>query len=310
MATKQYKKALVTGGAGFIGSHLTRKLLEEGLEIVVLDNLSVGKKENVPKEAELVIGDVLDENTVDSVFEKEIDIVFHEAAVVSIRESVNNFYNDGMTNIMGTLNILRASMQYGAKKIVYASSMAVYSDNPNQYPVPENYSTAPISPYGLSKLASENYLRYMAERKNIDAICLRYFNTYGENQTYSPYVGVITIFVNKLLNEEPPAIFGDGNQVRDFVYVKDIVQANVKAMYSNIDFAIFNVGTGVGTTVNEIAAILCERINPRIKSIYQEAVTGELRYSVADISAINRQTGYKPECNLRDYIHTVIDQYR
>lgn len=308
MTNRQYKTALVTGGAGFIGSHLSRQLLEEGLRVVVLDNLSVGKKENVPEGAELIVGDILDQEMVNSVFSKGIDIVFHEAAIVTIRNSVKNFYNDAMTNIMGTLNILRASLEFGVKKLVFASSMAVYSDNPDPSPVPETHSMVPIAPYGLSKLTSENYLSHFAETSDLDIVCLRYFNTYGENQTYTPYVGVVTIFINKLIKGESPVIFGDGNQIRDFVYVKDIVQANMKAMSSDVHFGIFNIGTGKGTSVNEIAQILCSRINPHITPVYTDAVKGELRYSVADISSAQELLGFQPECRLEDHIDRVIEQ--
>ncbi len=308
MNSRQYKIALVTGGAGFIGTHLSRSLLEQGLKVIVLDNLSVGKKENVPGDAELVVGDILDKELVDSVFSKGIDVVFHEAAIVTIRESVKDFHNDAMTNIMGTLNILRASLEFSVKKLIFASSMAVYSDKLNQTPVSESDDKIPIAHYGLSKLTSENYLSHFSGTNNLDIICLRYFNTYGENQTYTPYVGVITIFVTRLLKGESPVIFGDGKQVRDFIYVRDIVQANIKAMCSDIHFGIFNVGTGKGTSVNEIANILCEKINPQIKPVYTDAVKGELRYSVADISIISEALGFKPGCRLEDYIDNVIKQ--
>lgn len=309
MTSRGYKCALVTGGAGFIGSHLSKRLLEEGLRVIVLDNLSVGKRENVPDGAELIVGDILNKTVVDSVFRKGIDIVFHEAAIVTIRDSVSNFYHDAMTNIMGTLNILRASLEFGVKKFIFASSMAVYSDKSSLSPVSENDDKTPIAPYGLSKLTSESYLLYFARTKNLDIICLRYFNTYGENQTFTPYVGVITIFVNKLLKGESPVIFGDGEQVRDFVYVGDIVQANIKAMSSDIHFGIFNVGTGKGTSVNNIAKLLCEKINPDIHPVYAEADKSELRYSIADISEIKNLLGFSPECSLDDYIIRVIKQY-
>ncbi len=309
MISKQFKTALVTGGAGFIGSHLCKRLLEEGMKVIVLDNLSVGKKENVPDGAELVVGDILDKKLIDSVFSKGIDVVFHEAAIVTIRESVKNFYDDAMTNIMGTLNILRASLEFGVKKLIFASSMAVYGDKLDQTSISETDNMVPIAPYGLSKLTSEQYLEHMSKATDLEVICLRYFNTYGENQTYTPYVGVITIFVNKLLNGESPVIFGDGNQVRDFVYVGDIIQANIKAMYSDIKFGIFNVGTGDGTSVNEIADILCRKINPEMKPEFANTVKGELRYSVADISRTKKLLDFKPECRIEDFIVRVIDQY-
>ncbi len=310
MNNKKFKKALVTGGAGFIGSHLMAGLLNEGMKVVALDNLSMGKKENVPQGASLVVGDVLDYESLRSVLESGIDIVFHEAAIVSIRESAKNFYNDAMTNIMGTLNVLRACMEFGVKKLVFASSMAVYGDSPERVPIPEGEREKPIAPYGLSKQASERYLSLMAESNPIDVICLRYFNTYGENQSYTPYVGVITIFANRLMKGEAPLIFGDGNQTRDFVYVKDIVDANIKAMYADIHRGIFNVGTGTGTTVRQIAEILIDKINPAITPIYSDAVPGELIYSVADISRIKKELNFSPRYSIRDSIDKVLNQYK
>jgi UDP-glucose 4-epimerase len=222
---------------------------------------------------------------------------------------MKNFYNDAMNNIMGTLNILRASIEFKVRKLVYASSMAVYSDNPKHFPVTEDYTKVPISPYGLSKLASENYLSLMVKSTDIDIIVLRYFNTFGERQTITPYVGVINIFINKLLRQESPVIFGDGEQTRDFIYVKDIVQANINAMKADLHWGVFNVGTGVGTTVNEIANILCNKINPLVEPIHTDGRPEELRYSVANISKIKSQLGFTPEYNIKDSIDLLIKQY-
>jgi len=306
---KRFRKALVTGGAGFIGSHLCEGLLKEGLKVVVLDNLSMGKKKNVPKKATLIVGDVLDCNLVNSIISRDVDIVFHEAAIVSIRGSTKNFYTDAMNNIMGTLNILHASIEFGVKKLVYASSMAVYADNVKETPIPEEYKKEPISPYGLSKLASENYLSLIAKSNQIDIIVLRYFNTFGERQTFTPYVGVITIFINQLLRGESPIIFGDGEQTRDFIHVKDIVQANLKAMNADSHWGVFNVGTGVGTTVNGIANALRLKINPEIHPVHTDAKPEELRYSVADITKIKAQFDFRPQYNIEDSLDLVIKQY-
>ena len=306
---RKYKRALVTGGAGFIGSHLCEELVKAGLEVVVIDNLSTGKRENVPDGVSLIVGDVLDAHLVDKIISQGVDIIFHEAAIVTIRGSVTNFYGDAMTNIMGTLNVLQAALKNNVKKLIYASSMAVYSDNPQCIPVSEDFNKRPISPYGLAKLTSENYLEMMSTSNNIDIVCLRYFNTYGERQTITPYVGVITIFVNKLLKNETPVIFGDGNQARDFVYVKDIVQANVKAMWSDVHWGIYNVGTGVETSVNDIASILSNKINSGIIPMYEKERAEELKYSVADISSIKAQLGYIPQYDIGNSIDVVIRQY-
>lgn len=306
---RQYKKALVTGGAGFIGSHLCAGLLDEGLEVVALDNLSMGKAENVPTGARLVVGDVLDRTVVEGIVSDGVDVVFHEAAIVSIRESVANFYADAETNIMGTLNLLRASIRCGVKKFVFASSMAVYADSPGKIAASESFEMAPTSPYGIAKFASERYLTLLGRANGMDTVALRYFNTYGENQTFTPYVGVITIFVNRLMKGEPPVIFGDGEQVRDFVCVKDIVRANLLAMSADVLCDIFNVGTGIGTSVDRIADLLCKKIDPGIKPVYGPGRPEELRYSVADIAKISRELGFTPKFRIEEAIDTVIIQY-
>ena len=304
-----YKKALVTGGAGFIGSHLARALLDGGLEVVVLDNLSMGKVENVPDGAEFVLGDVRSQEDVAGVLDS-VDIVFHEAARVSIRTSVEAFHDDAQTNLMGTINVLRCCGGARVKKIVFASSMAVYADCPDPSPITEDYTTEPISPYGISKLASEKYCLQFSKHSGIDCHVLRYFNTYGMGQTFTPYVGVITIFINNLLKKKPPVIFGDGEQQRDFTHVSDIVLANVLSMKSDLPRGIFNVGTGINTSVNRIAELLCERIDPDIRPVYESEQPGELRYSIADISHTAKELHYEPEFKLEDKIKEVIEYIR
>lgn len=304
-----YKNALVTGGAGFIGSHLSRALLREGLEVKILDNLSMGKKENVPDDAEFIFGDVCSKGDVEKTL-KGIEIVFHEAARVSIRSSIKEFYQDVETNLMGTVNLLRCCVGTGVKKIVFASSMAVYSDCNSPVKISENYTLKPISPYGISKLASEKYCLQFSKDFDIDCHVLRYFNTYGVGQTFTPYVGVITIFIKQLLNGETPKIFGDGEQRRDFTHVNDIVSANLLSMKSQIPRGIFNVGTGTGTSVNEIAALLCDKINPGIRPIHVEEHPGELRYSIADIHQIANDLSYNTDGKLAEKISDVIDYYK
>jgi UDP-glucose 4-epimerase len=306
---RKYKKALVTGGAGFIGSHLCAGLLEEGLDVIALDNLSMGKEENVPEGASLIVGDIRDRTLVGNILSDGVDIVFHEAAIVSIRESVANFYADAEVNVMGTLNLLQASVKCRVKKFIFASSMAVYADSPGKIAASESFETAPTSPYGVSKLASERYLALLGRVNSMDTIALRYFNTYGENQSFTPYVGVITIFVNRLLKGESPIIFGDGEQIRDFVNVKDVVRANLLALRSEVQGGIYNVGTGVGTSVNRIAALLCQKIDPRIKPVYGPERAEELHYSVADTARIRNELGFSPSHRIEDAIDIVIKQY-
>jgi UDP-glucose 4-epimerase len=289
----RYRRALVTGGAGFIGSHLAERLLREGLQVVVLDDLSVGKRENLPAQAELVLGDVRDPDIISRVM-PGVDAVFHLAAKVSIRASMAGFYEDAQTNLMGTLNVLRACAAQDVHKFVYASSMAVYADAPMGVRVSETYSTQPISPYGVAKLACERYAMLVAAQSGFDAVALRFFNTYGPRQTFTPYVGVITIFVQRLLRGEPPVIFGDGEQCRDFVYVGDIVEGIFRTLASDVHGEILNIGSGVGTTVNQVADLLCRRLRPDLQPTHVSEHPGELRNSVADIEKARRLLGYEP----------------
>lgn len=301
-----YRRALVTGGAGFIGARLAEALLSEGLEVVVLDNLSIGKRENVPDDARFVQGDVRAADDVRDAL-KGVDIVFHEAARVSIRSSIKEFYQDAETNLMGTLNLLRCLPGTEVRKLLYASSMAVYAEAPSPKPITETYSTVPISPYGISKLASEMYCMQFSRDTGIDCHVLRYFNTFGPGQTPTPYVGVITIFIHRLLDGKAPVIFGDGEQQRDFVYVGDVAAANLAAMRSDIPRRIFNVGTGVPTSVNRIAELLRGEIAPRIEPRHAEAHPGEPRYSVADVSRIAKELDFRPATRLEERIGEVVE---
>jgi len=302
-------RALVTGGAGFIGSHLVRALLAQGRAVTVLDDLSMGRKENVADGAAFIHGDVRSQADVRRALEGA-DIVFHEAARVSIRSSVKEFYRDADTNFMGTLNLLQCCAGTGVRKIVFASSMAVYADSEAPDPIAEDHATEPISPYGIAKLAAEKYCLQLARDMGIACHVLRYFNTYGPGQTFTPYVGVITIFIRRLLQGEAPGIFGDGEQRRDFVHVSDIVAANLLAMKSPLERGVFNVGTGRATSVNDIAALLCGRIAPDIRPFHVAAHPGELRNSIADIGRIAAAMGFSPAATLAQKIDEVIEYYR
>ena len=301
-----YRRALVTGGAGFIGSRVARALLALGVEVVVLDDLSMGRHANVPDGAQLVVGNVCSASDTRAALHG-CDIVFHEAARVSVRSSFKDFYEDAETNFMGTLNLLRCCAGSAVRKFVYASSMAVYADSAEPRPIRESHPTEPLSPYGVAKLAAEKYCQQLTTDSGIDCHVLRYFNTFGPGQTFTPYVGVITIFIRKLLQGEAPTIYGDGEQRRDFVHVDDIVAANLLAMKSGIAHGVFNVGTGKATSVNEIAALLCARLAPGIAPIHVAAHRGELRYSIADINHIATALDYAPSASLDSRIDEVIE---
>jgi len=288
--------ALVTGGAGFIGHHLVAALLRRGLAVTVLDDLSMGRRDNVPGAARFVHGDVRDPDAVARALEG-VDVVFHEAAVVSIRASVEGFVRDADVNLMGTLRLLEQVAGSGVRRAVLASSMAVYADSDVPVPRDESWTTEPLSPYGVAKLAAERDWLLMGRALGLHATVLRYFNTYGPGQTPTPYVGVITIFAQGLLEGRAPVVFGDGEQRRDFVHVSDVVDANLAVLDDARGATagrVFNVGTGRATSVNEIARALCERIDPALVPRHGPARPEEMRHAVADASALRAATGWRP----------------
>ncbi|MFQ5515139.1 MAG: SDR family NAD(P)-dependent oxidoreductase [Myxococcota bacterium] len=293
MMTSTLRHALVTGGAGFIGSHLVRELLARGRAVSVLDDLSVGPRRNVPSAVRFIEGDVRDADAVDEALQG-VDCVFHNAAIVSVRASVEDFSRDADVNLMGTLNLLERMGRARVRKAVLASSMAVYADRAEPLPLPESHPTVPLSPYGIAKLAAERYWMLLCPHFGIEGTVLRYFNTYGPGQTLTPYVGVITIFINRLLAGQPPVVFGDGEQRRDFVHVDDVVAANLLTVEGDAASRILNVGTGRATSVNEIACELTALLAPDLKPIHEAAQPGEVRNAVADISAIREALGFEP----------------
>ncbi len=303
------RTVLVTGGAGFIGSHVVEALLDKNVPVRVLDDLSVGRRENVPRDAELVVGDILDPAALDSALD-EVGAVVHLAARVAIRDSLNHFLPDARINLMGTLNLLSACAKKKVDRFLFASSMAVYGDCAEPMPVSESYPASPLSPYGISKLAAEQYVRLLAPKFGIRAVILRYFNVYGPRQTFTPYVGVVTIFTRRLLQGLPPVIFGDGKQCRDFVHVRDVTRATVMALDSQLDGELLNVGSGVCTSVEEIASLLASRIRPGTVPVHVAPHPGEIRYSIADISRIRTLLGFRPQAVFAEQIPEIIEWNR
>lgn len=303
-----YRHACVTGGAGFIGSHLTKALLERGIQVTIIDNLSTGTMRNVPNEARLIVADVLDEPRYQDPL-KDCDIVFHLAARVAIRSSFDFVVEDSMANVCGTAAILRASQRAGlVKKIISTSSMAVYADVSDPIPIPETHSTQPISPYGISKLAAEQLTHSFGASTGIDTVVLRLFNTYGKGQKYSPYVGVVTIFINKLRAGEKAIIFGDGEQARDFVHVEDVVSGFLGAMDADVRQQTFNIGTGIPRTVNSVYDTIARFVGSGDAPEHAGSVAGELRYSIADISKAQQILHYSPKHDFSVSIKSVVDE--
>ena len=298
---------LVTGGAGFIGSHVCRSLLASGKQVTVIDNLSMGRREAVPEGARLVVGDIRDRGALTDALQG-VDGIVHLAAQVTIRGSFERFSEDLDTNVMGTANLLRSLDPARIKWFTLASSMAVYADCPSPRRIPESYTTEPISPYGVGKLAAERVCRQMLAAVGVPLTVLRFFNTFGPGQSYTPYVGVITIFVTRLLQGEPLIIFGDGEQQRDFVHVGDITNGVLETLGDAE--GTFNLGSGRGQTLNSLAALLIERIKPGTPIVHEPQREGELRFSVADTSAAYAAVRYEPTRSLADTLDEVIDDIR
>jgi len=312
--SRKYSKALVTGGAGFIGSHLVDCLLDDRFEVSVLDNVSTGRMENLAhhknrKGFHFVKGDVRDFELVKKAV-TDVDVVFHEAALVSVTRSVENPVLTNDMNVTGTLNLLKACSDAGVKRFIHASSSSVYGEI-ETLPKREDLETQPISPYAVSKLAAENYVKVFYEVYGLETVCLRYFNVYGPRQTYGPYSGVITIFLKRLMDNQPPIIYGDGEQTRDFTNVQDVVEVNMLAMKNkSATGEVFNTATGVATTINHLATLLLQIMDKtNLKPIYKNPRPGDIRQSYADISKARKTLGYEPKVALRDGLEKLVEWY-
>lgn len=294
MAT-EFRAACVTGGAGFIGQHLVRTLLDRGIAVTVLDDLSVGQRANVPREARLVVGDILDPEAIETAL-TGADILFHLAARVAIRSSFEFAAEDARVNAAGTASVVTAAVRLGdVRRVIATSSMAVYADSPDGRLVAETHPTSPTSPYGISKLAAERLTHLICARAGISSCVLRLFNTYGRGQALSPYVGVVTIFANQLRAGQRPTIFGDGGQCRDFVHVDDVVQGFLRAMDAATTGESINIGSGEPVTVNQVFDAVRRAVGSDLEPVRAPPAEGELRNSVADIGKARRDLGYSPQ---------------
>ena len=275
--------ALVTGGAGFIGSHIVDRLLADGYRVRVLDDFSTGKRENLPDSAdlEIVTGDVGSFEDVHKAMQ-DVELVFHEAAIASVPKTIEDPIGSHRTNYQGTLNVLEAARQHGAKRVVFASSAAVYGDLPD-LPKREDMPLKPLSPYAVDKLASEYACQMYTHLHDLETVCLRYFNVYGPRQDPgSPYSGVISIFADRLKKGKRPVIYGDGEQTRDFVFVSDVVEANMKAATSGSAVGrVINIATGGVVTLNELLKSMCRILNRKFDPAYEKVRVGDIRHSSA-----------------------------
>jgi len=309
-----YSKVLVTGGAGFIGSHLVDRLLKEDIEVVVLDNLQGGRLKNIrqhlgKKNLCFVRGDIRNYRLVRKLV-KDVDAIIHQAARVSVPESIEDPVLTNDVNVNGTLNLLKAAVESDVKRFVYASSCVVYGDA-EVMPIKEDCLPKPISPYGASKLAAESYVQAFHEVFRLKTVCLRYFNVYGSRQVHSCYSGVITQFVDRLAKNLPLVIFGDGKQSRDFVHVQDVVKANMLALrIKGVEGEIFNIATGVATTINQLASTLLEITNKScLKVVHSKPRKGDVKHSVGDNSKAKKELQYNVKFSLREGLKELVDDY-
>ena len=291
-------KFAVTGGAGFIGSYLVKKLISENHQVIVIDNFHTGKEENLKqiiKCIEIQKTDIRDFDQLKKTL-KKVDGVFHKAALTTVPESFikPEEYND--VNVVGTDNVFKIAKEYNLK-VVYASSSSVYG-NTEKIPIKEDFPRNPINPYGKTKLDDE-YLADKYSSENLDVIGLRYFNVYGIGQTGS-YAGVITQFLNRLKENKPPIINGEGNQIRDFVYVKDVAQANLVAMKSNVKKGFFNIGSGKTISIKKLAEIMIDLSGLDLEPIFDKKLEGDIEKSQADTYLTSKMLGWKSETILKD----------
>lgn len=295
-------KALITGGAGFIGSHIADRLLAEGHKVIVLDDFSTGKRENLSdhKNLEVVECDIRDANKVDKHMEG-VDWVFHKAAIASVPRTVNDPIGSSQVNYLGGLNVLEAARKHKIKRLVFASSAALYGDEPT-LPKVETMHPVTLSPYAVDKLATEYACGVYSRLYGVDTVCLRYFNVYGPRQDpSSPYSGVISIFSDKLNSKQVPTIFGDGEQTRDFVYVSDVVEANMQAVkIESGQGAIFNVATGEKQTLNSLLRIMCDIQKCEFAAEYEETRQGDIKDSYATIDKAIANLFWQPVVKLNE----------
>jgi len=302
-------KVLVTGGAGFIGSHIVDSLIEAGNQVVVIDNLSSGKLENVNPRAVFYKADIRD-GLVDGIFESERpDAVCHLAAQINVRVSVDDPVLDARINVEGSLNILQSCVRHGVKKFVFASSGGAIYGEQDHFPAREDHPKKPMSPYGITKLTVEHYLYFYHEVHGLGYTALRYANVYGPRQDPHGEAGVVAIFTLKMLKGETPTINGDGSQTRDYVYVGDVVRANVLALGSGYNGS-FNVGTGVEASVNDLYRLIKNATGYKGDKLHVPAKAGEQMRSVIDYGLIKSELGWEPRMALEDGLGHTVEYFR
>lgn len=304
------KRLVITGGAGFIGSNLAYELATDNT-VIIIDDLSTGRIENISglitmENVTFIHGSILNLHLLSEAF-KGIDFVLHQAATPSVPRSIEDPLSVNEVNITGTLNVLVAARDNDVKKVVFASSSSIYGDTPT-LPKVEDMTPNPKSPYAITKLAGEYYCQVFKQIYGLPTVCLRYFNIYGPRQNpNSQYAAVIPTFITRIQQNKPPIIYGDGNQARDFTFIKDAIQANIVAAESNAT-GIFNIGTGRSHTISSLAESLIMIIGKDLQPVFQEARAGDVRESLADITKASA-TGYKPRYNLEEGLRETLEKF-
>ena len=301
------RKVLVTGGGGFIGSNLVRRLLKEGNNVTVLDNFMSGYRSNLDPfpAVRLIEGDIRDKTVVEIAMEGA-EVVFHLAASVGNKRSIDQPIIDAEINVLGTINVLEAARKAGVRKIVASSSAGIFGELKTM-PIKEDHPIEPDSPYGCTKLCEEKLCLSYAKLYDIEAVCLRYFNVYGPNQRFDAYGNVIPIFVFRMLRNESLLIYGDGEQTRDFVHVDDVVQANIKAADTIGVSGAFNIASSTRVTINRLVEMIIKDNNNAIKIEHGSERPGDVRHSLADISLAHKSIGYSPSVNLESGIKEYVE---
>ncbi len=306
---------LVTGGAGFIGSSLARALLARGDKVRIIDNFSSGKRENIADFADkidLIEGDILD----DKALARAVDgteLIFHEAAIPSVPKSMAEPVENHAANATGTIRVLEQARRARVRRVVYAASSAAYGEDP-VLPKVETMAPAPISPYGGSKLAGEQYMQIYARAYGLETVCLRYFNVFGPRQDpQSEYAAVIPKFITVALAGKQPRIFGDGSQSRDFCYIDNVIEANFKAASADarqVSGGVFNIACGQATDLNRVVALIGDHLGKKIDPIYEDERAGDIKHSWADISAARSRLGYTAGVSFAEGLGRTIDWYK
>lgn len=302
-------RILVTGGAGFIASHIVDKLIELKHHVCIVDNLSTGKDEYINKKATFYKCDITEMDKLKLVFEVERpEVVIHHAAQIDVQASIKNPAFDAKTNIIGTINILECCKEFSTRKIIYPSSAAVYGD-PKYLPVDEKHPLEPISFYGISKHTPTHYIKVYAELYGIKYTIFRYSNVYGMRQDPKGEGGVVSIFVDKLLRNEAPFIFGKGEQTRDFIYVKDVAEANVFALDKG-DNEIMNISSNKTTTVNKLFKVMRDIVGSNVEAIYKDTRKGDIEHSYLNNTKARNKLGWKVNVSLVDGIRETVEYYK